>query len=80
MTFASSFYADQPDVLVRNEIVKRSNRVAAASDTCDHSIRQFPPNGLHLFLDLLANNLLVIPDDRWEGVWSNGGPNQVMRG
>lgn len=78
LTITTSFDTDQPDVLLLDKVVERSDGVTSTSDTGDDSIRKLADLLGHLLLDLPSDDSLEITDDGGERVGTDGGSNTVV--
>lgn len=75
---AACFDAEELDAGVFGEGVEHAGGVTAAADTGDHGVGELAALLEHLGFGFVADDGLEGPDDGGEGVWSNGGADDVV--
>lgn len=78
-TVTARLDTNEPDALVPDEIVERSNSITSTSDTRHHGVGQLALLFRQLRLDLSSNDSLEIADNGRERVRANCRSDQVMR-
>jgi hypothetical protein len=71
LTFTTGLNTDQSNLLIWDEVIERSDGVAAATDTGHNDIWQFPSHFQQLLLDLFANDTLEVSDNSREWMRAN---------
>jgi hypothetical protein len=74
-TFAARLYTDQPYVVVLDEVVERSNRIAATTHARDNDIWQLALRGFKLLPDLPSDDLLKVAHNSREWMRADSGPH-----
>ena len=70
---AGSFTANQPYLLILNEVIETADGVGAAAHTGQHRIRQAAFFFEHLTFDFLRDNRLKVADNRRKRMWPHNG-------
>lgn len=78
-TFSGSFDPNDLDVLVLDERVEGTDRVTAASDTCDDRVGELARQVGHLRLDLVSDHRLEVAHDRRERSGTDRRTDEVVR-
>jgi hypothetical protein len=78
LTITTGFDTDQPNILLLDKVVERSDSVTSTSDTGDDGVRKLADLLGHLLLDLPSDDSLEITDDGGERVRTDGGSDTVV--
>jgi hypothetical protein len=78
LTISTGLDTDQPNILLLDKVVERSDGVTSTSDTGDDGVRKLADLLGHLLLDLPSDDSLEITDDGGERVRTDGGSDTVV--